>query len=192
MLDDFPNLSGPSAETKRAQSEDAGALDRVRRRDPSAMTEIFDRYARMAYAIALRVVKDAPRAEDIVQDVFFHLWENPGAFAADRGSLGAWIAVVARNRAIDMLRRQRPSDPVEDVALPAVGNLATEVERHRMMERVREILNALPREQRQSVELAFFDGLTHSEIAARTGEPLGTVKTRIRAALTSVRRAFQA
>lgn len=186
-----PVRSSPVDAWTPPPNDDARMLERVRARDQSAMAELFDRYARMVYSVAFRVVKDATQAEDIVQDVFFQLWQNPSAFATGRGSLGAWLAVVVRNRSIDALRRRRPSDPVDEVVLPATTNVASEVERHTMVERVRVVLSGLPAEQRQSVELAFFEGLTHAEIAAQTGDPLGTVKTRIRTALISVRKAFE-
>jgi RNA polymerase sigma-70 factor (ECF subfamily) len=96
--------------------------------------------------------------------------------------------VVARNRAIDKLRRRRPSDPVELFSLPSSTNLAQESERELLLERVQAAMTNLPTEQRTSVELAFFEGLTHSEIAEKTGEPLGTVKTRIRLALIAIRK----
>jgi len=154
------------------------------------MTELFDRYGGMVYSVALRVLKDPGHAEDVMQEIFFQVWENPKNFVEGRGSLGAWLAVVARNRAIDSLRRRKPSDPVEDVVLPSRTNLASEVERNTMMEKVRAVLDGLPSEQQKSIELAYFEGLSHSEIAAQTGDPLGTVKTRIRSALISVRKAF--
>jgi RNA polymerase sigma-70 factor (ECF subfamily) len=155
------------------------------------MTELFDRYGGMVYSVALRVLKDPGQAEDVMQETFFQVWENPAKFIEGRGSLGAWLAVVARNKAIDVLRRRKPCDAVEDVVLPSKTNLAAEVERNAMMEKVRAALHGLPSEQQNSVELAFFEGLSHSEIAARTGDPLGTVKTRIRSALMSVRKAIQ-
>ncbi|HEV2215032.1 MAG TPA: sigma-70 family RNA polymerase sigma factor, partial [Terracidiphilus sp.] len=117
---------------------------------------------------------------------------NAAAYVEGRGSLGAWLAVMARHRAIDVLRRRKPTDAVEEVVLASKTDLAQDVERSAMMEKVRGVLEALPREQKRSLELAFFEGLSHSEIAARTGDPLGTVKTRIRSALTSVRKAITA
>jgi RNA polymerase sigma-70 factor (ECF subfamily) len=173
-------------------AEDAHLLNSLRERDQAAMAAIFDRYARMAYSVAFRVLSDSGQAEDVMQDVFFQLWQNPESFATGRGSLGAWIAVVVRNRAIDVLRKRRPSDPVEEVVLPAGVDIAADVEQHTMVQRIRTVLKGLPAEQRTTVEMAFFDGLTHSEIAEQTGDPLGTVKTRIRAALTTVRRAMNA
>ena len=97
-----------------------------------------------------------------------------------------------RNRSIDALRRRRPTDSVDDVVLASSYNLAEEAERNSLMERARTVIVKLPSEQRKTLEMAFFDGLTHSEIAEMTGDPLGTVKTRIRSALLSLRKAFQA
>ena len=173
-------------------TQDEELLERVRARDHKAMTDLFDRYGCMVYSVALRVLKDPAHAEDVMQDVFFNLWENPKSFVSARGSLGAWLLVVARNRAIDALRRRKPSDPVDEVVLAAKTDLASEAERNTMMEKVRVVMNALPPDQQKSLQLAFFEGLSHSEIAARTGDPLGTVKTRIRTALISLRKAIQA
>jgi RNA polymerase sigma-70 factor (ECF subfamily) len=126
----------------------------------------------------------------VLQEVFMQIWRNPNGFIATRGSLGGWLAVVARNRSIDALRRKRPSEQVDDMALASNYNLADEAERNSLMEKARGVIRLLPLEQRKTLEMAFFDGLTHSEIAEITGDPLGTVKTRIRSALTSLRRAF--
>ena len=119
------------------------------------------------------------------------VWRNPDGFIATRGSLGGWLAVVSRNRSIDALRRKKPTDPIDDIALASPYNLANEAERNSMMEKARGVISKLPVEQRKTLEMAFFDGLTHSEIAEMTGDPLGTVKTRIRSALTALRKAFQ-
>ncbi|HEY3704320.1 MAG TPA: sigma-70 family RNA polymerase sigma factor [Terracidiphilus sp.] len=166
-------------------------LQRVAGRDQRAMTEVFDRHSGMAFSVALRVLGDPAQAEDVMQEVFFQVWQNPKSFAPERGSLGAWLAVVVRNRCIDALRRRRPSDSVDDVVLESGTDVADEVERSTMIERVRGVLKGMPQEQRESLELAFFGGLTHAEIAKEKGEPLGTVKTRIRMALISLRKAFQ-
>jgi RNA polymerase sigma-70 factor (ECF subfamily) len=171
---------------------DALLLTRVKGGDQQAMTELFDQYSGMVYSVALRVLKDPGQAEDVMQEIFFQVWRNPNAFVSGRGSLGAWLAVMARNRAIDSLRRRRPTDSVDDVVLASSSDLGSEVERNRMMEKVRGLLKDLPTEQQKSVEMAFFEGLTHSEIAERTGDPLGTVKTRIRSALMTLRKAISA
>jgi RNA polymerase sigma-70 factor (ECF subfamily) len=167
-------------------------LIRAKGDDQTAMTELFDRYSGMVYSVALRVLNDPGQAEDVMQEIFFQVWRNPDSFVSGRGSLGAWLAVMARNRAIDALRRRRPTDPVDEVVLASSADLATDIERNRMMEKVRGVLKDLPAEQQRSVEMAFFEGLSHSEIAAKTGDPLGTVKTRIRTALMTLRKAIGA
>jgi RNA polymerase sigma-70 factor, ECF subfamily len=198
MTDELPNPKTPAersfdraSESGRAAS-DVSLLERVRLRDQSAMAALFDRYGGMVYSVALRVLKDPGNAEDVMQEVFFQVWQNSQLFVAHRGPLGAWLLVVTRNRAVDVLRRRKPSDPVDEVVLTTNENIALETERHTMMLKVRSALDSLSPEQQQSIELAYFEGLSHSEIAAQIGEPLGTVKTRIRSALINLRRAFQA
>ena len=179
-------------ETGPAPAGDGVLLERVKANDQGAMAEFCSRYGSLVYSIALRVLKDSGQAEDLMQEIFMQVWRNPGAFEQERGSLGAWLAVVARNRAVDVLRRRKPNDPMDEVVLVSNVNLASDVERTRMMEKVRLAMQGLPEEQQKSVELAFFEGMTHAEIAAKTGDPLGTVKTRIRTALLSLRKAVQA
>ena len=174
-----------------SSAEDASLLALVQRGDESAMASLFDRYSKVVYSVALRVLRDPSAAEDILQEIFMQIWRNPDSFIATRGSLGGWLAVVSRNRSIDALRRRRPTESVEDVPLASPYNLADDAERNIMTERAREVIVLLPAEQRKTIEMAFFDGLTHSEIAEITGDPLGTVKTRIRSALLTLRKAFQ-
>jgi RNA polymerase sigma-70 factor (ECF subfamily) len=170
--------------------EDLGLLTRLQSGDQEAMVVLFDRYAPMVYSVALRVLKDAGEAEDVMQEIFVQLWRQPGTFVSGRGTLGAWLAVVARNRSIDVLRRRKPSEPVELFSLPSSTNLADESERNALMEKVQVAIQKLPEEQQKSLELAFFEGMSHSEIAAKTGDPLGTIKTRIRLGLISIRKAL--
>jgi len=156
------------------------------------MAELYDRYSSIVYSVALRVLGDAGAAEDILQEVFLQLWRNPGAFDSARGSLGAWLAVITRNRAIDALRRRKPETDIEDVIVSVAPDLAGEADRQRAAEKVRAALSTMPAPQRNALQMAYFEGLSHSEIAAKTGEPLGTIKTRIRAGLIALRKAFQA
>ncbi|HEX3892732.1 MAG TPA: sigma-70 family RNA polymerase sigma factor [Terracidiphilus sp.] len=186
--DDVPQTDNSTTAARR----DEQLIAEVRAKDQKAMCEIFDRYSTMVYSVALRVLKDPPQAEDVMQEIFLQVWNTPDRFAHGRGSLGAWLAVVARNRAIDLLRQRKPTESCDEVVLPARTNLASDVERNTIMDKVRVVLKNLPQEQQRSVELAFFEGLTHSEIAARTGDPLGTVKTRIRSALASLRKGIEA
>jgi RNA polymerase sigma-70 factor (ECF subfamily) len=172
--------------------DDGALLALVQKGDERAMASLFDRYSKVVYSVALRVLRDPSSAEDILQEVFMQIWRNTDSFVATRGSLGGWLAVVARNRAIDTLRRKKPTDQVDDMALASNYNLANEAERNNLMEKARSAIHKLPTEQRKTLEMAFFDGLTHSEIAEMTGDPLGTVKTRIRSALTTLRKAFTA
>jgi RNA polymerase sigma-70 factor, ECF subfamily len=171
--------------------DDTSLLALVRKGDEQAMAALFDRYSKVVYSVALRVLRDPAAAEDVLQEIFMQVWRNPGSFTSTRGSLGGWLAVVARNRSIDTLRRRRPTDSVDDVVLASSTNIATEAERNSLMKRARSVIVTLPAEQRKTLEMAFFDGLTHSEIAELTGDPLGTVKTRIRSALLTLRKAFQ-
>jgi RNA polymerase sigma-70 factor (ECF subfamily) len=182
----------PNSEPTLPPPDDATLLARVQNGDEQALSDVFRRYSGAVYSVALRVLHDTGQAEDIVQEIFLQLWRRPGAFVAGRGSLGAWLVVVARNRSIDALRRRKSTESVEDVVLTSPGNLADEAERNTMMEKVRSIVRSLPAEQRKSLELAYFEGLSHTEIAAATGDPLGTIKTRIRLALMSLRKALAA
>jgi len=156
------------------------------------MAQLYDRYSPIVYSVALRVLGDTAAAEDVLQEVFIQLWRNPGLFDASRGSPGAWLAVIARNRAIDVLRKRRPESDIADVLVSVEPDLAGEAERKRAMEIVRGALGKMPPAQRAALEMAYFEGLTHTEIASKTGEPLGTIKTRIRAGLLALRKAFEA
>jgi RNA polymerase sigma-70 factor (ECF subfamily) len=171
-------------------ADDNALVLAIRSGDQSAMATLYDRYSSVVYSVALRVLGDTGAAEDILQDVFMQLWRKPGAFDASRGNLGAWLAVITRNRSIDLLRKRRPEGDFENVVLSVEPDLATEADRSRAAEKVRAVLAAMPDTQRKALELAYFEGLTHTEIAAKTGEPLGTIKTRIRAGLLALRKAF--
>ena len=172
--------------------DDNELLRRIRQGDQDAMAVIFKRYGGAVFSVALRILRDPSQAEDVMQEILFQLWRSSESFEHGRGSLGAWLVVVARNRSIDAIRRRKPTDSVEDVILASPQNLASEAERNTMIAKVRSYMQGLPPEQQKSIELAFFEGLSHTEIAAKTGDPLGTVKTRIRLALLSLRKALEA
>ena len=156
----------------------------------AAMAQLYDRYSSIVYSVALRVLGDTGAAEDVLQDIFMQLWRKPDSFDANRGSLAAWLAVIARHRAIDALRKRKPETNVTEVVIALDFDLEEEAGRRMAIEKVRSALAGMPAEQRMAVELAFFEGLTHSEVATKTGEPLGTVKTRIRSALQALRKAM--
>ena len=173
------------------RDDDSVLVSRTRRRDQDAFATLYDRYSRLVYSIALRVVRNASAAEDILHDVFLQLWQSPERFDAARGNLPAWMAVITRNRAIDRLRQQRTTLDPEETILMSPVDLGSDVERNSVVGKVRDLLMGMPEPQRRAMELAFFDGKTHAEIAATMNEPLGTVKTRIRSALAAIRKALQ-
>jgi len=168
---------------------DPDLLSAIRSGNTDAMAMLYDRYSSIVYAVALRVLCDTAAAEDVMQEVFMRLWRSPETFDSSRGSLGPWLAVIARNRAIDVLRKRHPETDIEDVVVSVEPDMAGEAERARAMEKVRGALGAMPPAQRSALEMAYFEGLTHTEIAVKTGEPLGTIKTRIRAGLVALRKA---
>jgi RNA polymerase sigma-70 factor, ECF subfamily len=181
------------SEETASRASDNALIDRISQRDETALSELYDRYAGMLTSVLNRITHDEQASEEILQDVLYQLWRAPERFDASRGSLPGWLLVIARNRAISRLRKKNPAAGEEltegAVALPF--NLETAVSQQQLLGRVRGAMEALPNEQRALVELAYFEGMTHSEIAARTGDPLGTVKTRIRTAMESLRRTLQ-
>lgn len=186
-----PNVSAPRFLNRTAGSttvDDLALIQEIQSGNQEAMAAFFDRYSKMVYSVALRVLNDTSEAEDVMQEVLIQVWRNPGAFVAGRGYLGGCLVVVARNRAIDKLRRRKHSDPIELFALPSSTNLAQESERAFLMEKIRAIMTKLPEEQRFALEMSFFEGLSNSQIAEKTGEPLGTIKTRIRLGLIAIRK----
>lgn len=171
-------------------AEEMRLVARVRAGDQPALAELYDRYSSVVYAVALRVLQDAAAAEDVLQDIFLRLWRNPDAFDASRGSLAAWLAVITRHRSIDRLRQRRPETDIEKCVITSSPDLRDQTERSLVIEKVRSALREMNPDQRKALEMAFFQGLTHVEIAEKTGEPLGTIKTRIRSALRQLRAKF--
>jgi len=172
--------------------DDEALLSAVAEGNQDAMGAVFDRYSRIVYCIALRVLREPSLAEDVMQEVLLQVWKRPQSFVAQRGNLAAWLSVVARNRAIDVLRKRSPLDPLGELPLPDPHDMALESEQNWMLDKVRTVLGTLPAEQQGPLELAYFEGLSHTEIAERTGSPLGTVKTRIRTGLMTIRKAMTA
>ncbi len=175
------------------RASDAALIEKIIARDESALASLYDRYAGMLSALLNRILRDTQAAEEILQDIFYQLWRTAPRFDASRGSLPAWLTVIARNRAISRLRRHNPAAGEEllenTIVLPF--NLETTMAQQQLLARVRGALDALSREQRAAVELAYFEGMTHSEIARHTGDPLGTVKTRLRSAVELLKRNLQ-
>ena len=172
------------------RATDAALIARIVARDETALEALYDRYAGMLSSVLNRILRDTHAAEKILQDIFYQLWRNAGQFNASRGSLPGWLMVIARNRAISRLRRHTPSqgEELQENAVVLPFNLESSVAQQQLLGRVKGALENLPKEQRAAVELAYFEGMTHSEIARRTGDPLGTVKTRLRSALETLKR----
>jgi RNA polymerase sigma-70 factor, ECF subfamily len=168
---------------------DAMLVSAIHAGDQTAMAQLYDKYSGIVYSVALRVLGDTGAAEDILQEVFMQLWRNPDVFDANRGSLPGWLAVITRNRAIDALRKRRPEDEITEVVVRVDPDFIQGVEWNRALEKIRGAMGSMPAPQRSALEMSFFQGLTHQEIAEKTGEPLGTIKTRIRAGLLLLRKA---
>lgn len=165
---------------------------RLQRRDPQALAELYDRYGRAAYSIIVRVVRDPAIAEDLVQETFLRVWNRVHGLDAERGSLGAWLLAVARNRAIDYLRssagRERRTLELNEAEHPSLyRDMEPDIIASDKTRRVKEAMQKLAPNHRQVMELAYFEGLSQSEMAERMGQPLGTVKTWVRTALKSLR-----
>jgi RNA polymerase sigma-70 factor (ECF subfamily) len=168
-------------------------IRRLQSRDPQAIAELYDRYGRIVYALIYRVVRNSAVAEDLVQETFLRIWNRIHGFDPDRGALGPWVLAVARNRAIDYLRSVdgRMAQSAFDIDKIERPVLFTEFESDIMnLDRVRilkEAFQKLTPNQREVLELAYFEGLSQTEMATRMNQPLGTVKTWVRTALKILR-----
>jgi RNA polymerase sigma-70 factor (ECF subfamily) len=167
----------------------ARLMERVRARDVEAFEALYDGYHRLVFGIALRIASDAALAEDVTQSIFLKLWSAPEAFR--EGNFAGWLSRVARNRALDVVR-SRDSRPAGELPAEVPAEAATDatVFANIDAQRVRGALSTLTEEQRTPIEMGFFAGITHEEIAQRTGIPLGTIKTRIRTGLRRMREAL--
>ena len=180
------------AGASRTAADDQVAIEQMTRGNQSALGELYDRHGRLIYSLALRVLRDQGDAEDVVQEVFLQAWREAARFDLTRGNVVAWLVMVTRSRAIDRLRRRqaRPqlaakSEP--DGRVDDSPRADVQMEWQSRATEVRRALETLPLLQRVAVELAFFDGLTHAEIAEQLEVPLGTVKTRVRQGLLKMR-----
>jgi RNA polymerase sigma-70 factor (ECF subfamily) len=178
-------------------SPDAMLMQQLLRKDVSAFEELYDRHARIVYSLVLRILRQGATAEEVVQDVFLQLWRNSAQYDASR-PLVPWLLTLARNRALDHLRlkserQRRREEQTEE--FPQIAAAAPEYEKaldeKRKAERVRSLIGLLPPPQKKAIELAYFEGLSHSEIAASLQEPLGTVKSWIRNGLIRLKEGLQ-
>lgn len=180
-------LAAVAASNPDLQDRGRELVGRAARGDRQALRRLYDLYSPSAMAIALRMLKNRPVAEEIVQDTFVEVWRRAREYDAARGTVSAWIATISRTRALDRLRADARLAAAKEKAAaqpetPSVAPLELAVERQQR-ERVNAALGTLPAEQRLAIELAYFDGLTQREIAEKLGQPLGTVKTRVRLAM---------
>lgn len=194
-------MSGP-AQATTADSErslapsDETLLERLAAGvDEAALSELYDRYQAQMYGLAMRITRDPALAQDAVQEAFVGVWRNAARYAVGRSSVRTWMLSITHHRAIDIVRRRRPTSELPELdtldrALVA-PDVWGEVSRAADAAEVRTALGILPAEQREVIELAYFSGLTQVEIADRTGAPLGTVKSRARLGLAQLRRALE-
>ena len=167
-------------------------LTRIELQDEVALKCLWDHYSKAVFSIALRILKDPAAAEDMVQEVFLHIWQKPHLFNPKRGAFFPWLVVVTRNRCIDLMRTRRPSTSVSGLILLTPCRQDIETERELMATKAHNLVQLLPQEQRLLLQMAFMDDLTHVQISARTGVPLGTVKSKIRNGLLAIRADLQA
>jgi RNA polymerase sigma-70 factor (ECF subfamily) len=174
--------------------DDTLLLEKIARQEQAALAKLYDRYARVLYALAFKILESVEETEEVVLDVFCQVWRTAGSYNASRGKVDAWLFMLTRSRAIDRLRtlasrNQNATVSVDAVPLQLQAATPEPQEEAIILERrdrVSAALRQLPEEQRQALELAYYQGLTHVEIAAKMGKPTGTIKTRIRLGLVKL------
>jgi RNA polymerase sigma-70 factor (ECF subfamily) len=165
-----------------AHLSDEAVVALAARSDEVAFAELYDRYGRVAYGLALRVLRDESLAEDAVQDAFLAIWRGASRFIPERGKASTWILTLVHRRAVDLVRREdrRRVEPLEDAEVAAAGGTVEDIAWLRLeRERVQAALRQLSDPQREAIELAYYGGYTQSELAERLGQPLGTIKSRM-------------
>jgi RNA polymerase sigma-70 factor (ECF subfamily) len=179
-------------------SSDAALVQRLLQRDVSAFEQLYDRHSRIVYALVLRILQQASTAEEVVQDVFLQLWRNASRYQSARGAFVPWLLTLARNRALDHLRlkserqRRREEQTEEPPPIATSPEYEAALDEKRRAQRVRSLMGSLNPQQKKALEMAYFEGLSHSEIAAALKEPLGTVKSWIRNGLLRLKEGLRA
>ena len=176
---------------EKAQVDDVELLKAVARKDESALAAVYDRYRLVLFALIMRILNNREEAEDVLQEVFIQVWRRAGDFDETRGRPFTWLVTLARSRAIDRLRslaaRERVAVAGSREETEQVSDAALDAFRAEQRGLVNSALDQLPEEQKHPLVLAYFEGLTQSEIATRLGAPLGTIKTRMRSGLIRLR-----
>ena len=174
-----------------AHLSDEALVALVARSDEDALAELYDRLGRVAYGLALRIVRDAALAEDVVQEAFLALWRSAGRFVAERGKARTWVLTLVHRRAVDLVRREelRRAEPLGAAPGAEAEAEAPHEQAWLALQRahVQEALRKLPDQQREAIELAYYGGFTQAELANRLGEPLGTIKSRMFTGLARLR-----
>ena len=171
---------------------DITLLDRVARRDIDAAASLYDRHNRLLFGLIVRILKDRGESEEVLQEVYLTVWNRAASYDARLGSPAGWLVGIARNRAIDRLRmREVRNRPIDAPAPPPIESPEAGVLQREQQRAVVRALDALPADQRSLIESAYFQGLTHTQLAARYELPLGTVKTRIRTGMMALRQQLQ-
>jgi RNA polymerase sigma-70 factor, ECF subfamily len=168
---------------------DWSLLARIGQKDEEALSALYDRYSGLVFSEAKRILRDTGAAEEILQDLFYQVWRTAERFDPAKGSLAGWLLVAARNRAISKLRRKSgKSEELDENGVSLGVDLESHAAQNLLLEKVRAVMGSLPEGQREALECAYFEGMSHTEIAEKTGQPLGTVKTRIRSAMESLKK----
>jgi RNA polymerase sigma-70 factor (ECF subfamily) len=188
--------SHPLRASSAVDEADRAVLRRIADGELAALEDLYDRYKTMAYSIAYRITNDASLAEDVVQDAFLGAWRNAARYMEGRGSVKTWLLSIVHHRAIDAIRRRRPTSELPEVETPqplalTLPDVWVEVSASLDATTVRTALDGISDVQREALELAYFGGLTQTEISERTGTPLGTVKSRMRLGLLAMRRSLE-
>jgi RNA polymerase sigma factor (sigma-70 family) len=172
-----------------AHLSDEAVLALIARSDEQALAELYRRFGRLAYGLALRILRDDALAQDAVQEAFLGVWRAAGRFTAERAKPSTWLLTLVHRRAVDLVRREerRRTEPLQPETEPVGAEAADETELATQRETIREALRRLPPEQREAIELAYYGGYTQSELAERLGQPLGTIKSRMFTGLARLR-----
>ncbi len=168
---------------------DEAVVALLARSDDLALAELYDRFGRVAYGLALRILRDAALAQDAVQEAFLAAWRQAASFDPSRAKPSTWLLTLVHRRAVDLVRREerRRGDPLDEAPHPSSGATDEEATRREQRRAVQEALRKLPPEQREALELAYYGGLTQSQLAERLGVPLGTIKSRMFGGLARLR-----
>ncbi|MAS37503.1 MAG: hypothetical protein CL610_26130 [Anaerolineaceae bacterium] len=180
---------------KTLESDRIELIRRIRQQDQQALTELYEAYGQLVYNMAMHVLRNETAAEEVTQDIFLQVWRKPESWDPEKGKLTSWLLASTRYRAIDRLRSEERRPMRQSVSIDDLAHLLSSREtvgdsQHDTRRMLRQILKELPAEQRQVINLAFFRGLTHSEIAEQLDLPLGTVKGRIRLGLEKLKEAW--